>query len=330
MRFYFSVFYFLEKKCVVYQNADKYHQRFRFMPSLHGVHTALITPFTHDGALDEEGFRALIRRQVESGVEGIVPLGSTGEAPTLTKEEQKRIIAIAREETPEHTSLMVGTGTYSTAQTIENMQAAQGMGADSSLIITPYYNKPTQEGLYQHFKAIAKAVNLPIVIYNNQHRTSLNLQTDTLKRLMDIPSIIGVKEASGSISQISDVIELARKLRPEFSIVSGDDALTFPLMALGGQGVISVASNLIPEKVKALVDAASSGDFGLAREIHFNLMPLFKAIFIETNPIPIKAAMQLCGLPSGNCRLPLCSLNPENMLTLERVIKNYVEIPLFT
>lgn len=296
------------------------------MLSVQGVYTVLITPFYNNGDLDEEGLRFLIRRQIEAGVEGVVCLGTTGECPTLTEEEQKRVVKICREETLGKIALIVGTGTYSTAHTIECTQMAQDFGADAALIVTPYYNKPTQEGLYLHYKAIAEAVTLPAIIYNIHYRTCQNLQTDTLKRLIDIPSIIGVKEASGNISQISDVIELSRRVRPDFSIMSGDDGLTFPLMALGGHGIFSVASNLVPDKVKALVDAAASGDYASARDQHYRLAPLFKAMFIETNPIPIKAAMNFCGLPAGNCRLPLCNLIPENALALQRVIQDHIEM----
>lgn len=292
----------------------------------HRIYTALITPFDHRGGVDEEGLRYLIRRQIENGIEGVLPLGSTGESPTLTGEEQKRIIRISREETREKAQLLVGTGTNSTAHTIENTLMAEELGADCALIVTPYYNKPTQEGLYQHYKAIAQAVEIPIIIYNVPYRTGQNLQTVTLKRLLDIPTIVGVKEASGNISQISDVIELTKKERPEFCVLSGDDALTLPLMAMGGHGVISVASNLVPDLMKSLVEALASGNLIEAQGLHYHLAPLLRALFVETNPIPIKAAMGLCGLPSGSCRLPLCSLSSENILMLEGVVKNYLEI----
>lgn len=283
--------------------------------------TALITPFDREGALDEKGFRTLIRRQVEGGVKGIFPLGSTGESPTLTHKEQKRIIEIAREETPRDAQLMVGTGTYSTAQTIENTLMAKELGADCALIVTPYYNKPTQEGLYLHYSAVAKAVDIPFIIYNVPYRTGVNIQTSTLKRLMAIPTFLGIKEASGNISQISEVIELAKKERPDFKVYSGDDALTLPLMALGGYGVISVASNLIPDEMAPFVEALAVGDYVLANEIHYELSPLFKALFIETNPAPIKAAMNFMSLPSGKCRLPLSPMSDENLKKLEHAIQ---------
>lgn len=293
------------------------------MTPLQGVYTALITPFNHAGQLDEEGLRYLIKRQVGSEINGIVPLGTTGESPTITKEERKRIISIARQETLHKTLLMIGTGSYSTAQTIENTALAQEFGADCALVVTPYYNKPTQEGLYQHFKVLAQAVDLPIVIYNPPHRTGQNLLTETLKRLLEFPTIVGIKESTGSITQMSEVVEVVREYRPEFNVLTGDDALTLSMIALGGKGVVSVVSNLLPMEVKKLYIAASSGDFDLARELHFQLMPLFRSAFIETNPIPIKAAMNYWSLPAGECRLPLCSLSNENKHKLQQVLSNY-------
>ncbi len=290
------------------------------MHELKGVFTALITPFDADGRLDEAGLRHLIKRQLHSGVDGIVPLGTTGEAPTLSEEEKKRIIMIAREEIPHNVPLMVGSGGYATAASIKSTCQAQELGADQALVIVPYYNKPTQEGIYQHFKAIASAVQIPIIIYNNPGRTGCNLHIDTLKRLADIPNITGIKEASGNIMQISDTIAAVREDFPHFSVLSGDDGFTFPLMALGGRGVISVVSNLIPKEIKALTDAALQGNWVAARQHHYHLMPLMKAAFIETNPIPIKAALQLCGLPAGSCRLPLCDLSPANHALLAELL----------
>lgn len=296
------------------------------MPTIKGAYTALITPFDHNDQLDEDGLRLLIQRQIENGIDGIVALGTTGEAPTVSTKEIRRIMTIAREEIKTGTKLVIGTGSYSTAKTIENTHQAELLGADAVLVVTPYYNKPTQEGLYRHFKAISDATQLPIILYNVQGRTGQNLQTETLKRLMDIPSIIGVKEASGCIPQINDVIDLAKKMRPDFSIVSGDDALTLPIMALGGHGVISVASNLLPKEIKTFVDTTYAGDYHMAREMHYELLPLFKALFIETNPIPIKAAMNFCRLPSGECRLPLCAMMPENAEKLSQVLHHYYNL----
>ncbi|MCE2981956.1 MAG: 4-hydroxy-tetrahydrodipicolinate synthase [Parachlamydia sp.] len=290
---------------------------------LKGLYTALITPFTASGILDEEGLRVLIHHQLAHRVDGIVILGTTGEAPTLTQDEKIRIIKIARQAIPEYCHFIVGTGSYSTVHTIEQTLLAESLGADAALIVTPYYNKPTQEGLYRHFEAICRSSSLPICLYNIQGRTGQNLHTNTLDRLTAFSSIIGVKEASGSISQISDVIELAQNKSKPFSVLSGDDALTLPLIALGGQGIVSVLSNLMPGPIKALTEAALQGNMTIAREWHYRLLPLFKAAFIETNPIPIKAAMQLSGLPAGPCRLPLCELQPEHAALLNGLLHEW-------
>lgn len=294
------------------------------MSKVSGVYTAMITPFNKEGLLDEEGFRHNIRYQIDSGINGITPLGTTGEAPTLSAAEKEKIIRIAREETINDIPLMIGTGSYATAQTIENTRQAKNLGADSALIVTPYYNKPTQNGLYQHFKAIAEAVDIPIIVYNIQSRTGQNLQTETLKKLAEIPNIVGVKEGSGNLTQICEVIEVIGRFRPEFSVMSADDALTLPLMMMGGDGVISVVSNLIPNDIAALVRAAQNQEYSQAKELHYQLMPLIRAIFIETNPIPIKAAMNLSAMPAGNCRLPLCNLSPENEQIVKTVLQKFL------
>ena len=293
------------------------------MAKISGIYTAIITPFDKQGQVDEIGLRHNIRFQLEGGVNGITSLGTTGEAPTLSSAEKEKVILISKEETKERVPLMVGTGSYSTAQTIESTSQAKNLGADSVLIVTPYYNKPTQEGLYQHFKAIAKAVDIPIMIYNIQSRTGQNLQTETLKKLADIPTIIGVKEGSGSLVQMGEVIEYIGKQRPDFSVMSADDALTLPLMAIGGNGIISVVSNLIPKEITSLVKAAQEGNYKLAKEIHYQLMPLIRIAFIETNPIPIKAAMNLWGMPAGPCRLPLCELSENNEIKLKQTVEKH-------
>lgn len=289
---------------------------------LETLYTVVITPFDKGGKLDQEGLRKNLRRQLKHGIKGIVVLGTTGEAPTLSSKEKRSIIEIAAEEVKGKAQLMVGTGSYSTEHTIEATREAQELGADGALIICPYYNKPTQEGLYRHFSAICDALSFPICIYNHQGRTGQNLETATLHRLLACPSIIGVKESSGSIMQFNEVLEMVGKHHPHVKVLSGDDALTLPLMAMGGYGVFSVASNLAPEPVRKLVQAASSGDFVQARAWHYQLLPFFKGTFIETNPIPIKAAMQLCGMPSGGCRLPLCDLTPASSQKLEQVINS--------
>lgn len=285
-----------------------------------GAYTALVTPFDREGKLDEEGLRHNIRYQINHGIDGIVPLGTTGESPTLTHAEKERVIRISVEEAKGKIPVVVGTGSYSTQQTIENTHLAENLGADMVLVVTPYYNKPTQEGIYLHFKALVESTSLPIIIYNIQGRTGQNISTDTLKRLADLPRVVGVKESSGNVGQISDVIEMIARHRPDFSVLSGDDSITLPLMALGGHGVISVCSNLVPGLVKQMVEALENQDYKQARELHFRLMPLFRDAFIETNPIPIKTAMAHYGLPAGGLRLPLCAMHPENKRKLLTVV----------
>lgn len=242
---------------------------------IQGLYTAIITPFNKDGKLDKEGLRENIRYQIAGGVDGIAVLGTTGEAPTLSYQEKEDIMSIAKDECEDKVKLMCGTGSYSTEQTIINTKLAYAQGADSALIVTPYYNKPTQEGLYLHFKAVAESTpDLPILVYNIQGRTGQNLTTKTLERLAKIPNIAGVKEASGNIIQMMDVIENISLKRPDFSVMSGDDALTFALMALGGHGVVSVVSNLIPGEIKALVSALAEGNYSEAKFLHYRLMPL--------------------------------------------------------
>lgn len=286
-----------------------------------GVYTVTITPFHSDGSFDEEGFHKLIERQVDAQVDGIVVLGTTGEAPTLSLEEKKKIIQIARRTIKSSTKLVVGTGSYSTETTIEETRIAENLGADAALVVTPYYNKPTQEGLYLHYKTLAESTKLPIILYNIQGRCGQNLATSTLSRLFEFPTIIGVKEASANIPQIMDVIEAAKNYRPDFRIFSGDDNLTLPIMALGGHGVLSVASNLVPHQIIELCRACLENNWEEARKLHYELLPLFRGIFIETNPIPIKALMQWEGLPAGPCRLPLCHLMPENEKAIRHLHK---------
>jgi 4-hydroxy-tetrahydrodipicolinate synthase len=287
---------------------------------MQGVYTALVTPFFKD-EVDYQGLRKNIKLQLKEGVDGILPLGTTGEAPTLSRDEQDNIIRLAVDEAKGKALIMVGTGSNCTRHTVENTRRAKELGADAALIVTPYYNKPTQAGILRHFEEITREVELPLVVYNIQGRTGINIETATMKRLSRLPHVVGVKEASGNINQIGDVIEQIQNENPNFSVLSGDDALTLPLMALGGRGVVSVVSNLVPAAVAALVRAALAGDFEQARRHHFELMPLFKGAFIESNPIPIKAAMELCGMPAGKCRLPLCEMQPENRERLAEILK---------
>ena len=271
--------------------------------------------------IDEEGFAENIRYQISRGINGILPLGTTGESPTITPAEQERLIAIAVQTAHRKVPVWVGTGSNSTLQTIEKTKRAKDLGADIALIVTPYYNKPTQEGIFRHFEAITQEVALPIVVYNIAGRTGVNIETSTLLRIAELPHIIGVKEASGSVNQAGDVIATIVSKFPDFKLFSGDDALTLPMMALGAVGVISVVSNLIPAEIVALVNAASKGDYELARAIHYQLLPLFKTCFIESNPIPIKAAMNFVGMAAGECRLPLCEMAPENLNTLHQLLQ---------
>lgn len=288
---------------------------------LKGLYTAIVTPFDAEGKIDKEGLRQNLRYQIMHQVDGIVVLGTTGEDPTLNHEEKQIVLEITLEEVKGKLPIIVGTGSYSTEATIAATKKAKEMGADAALIVTPYYNRPTQEGIYQHFAAICQTVSLPICIYNIPGRTGQNLQIETLQRLMQFPSIIGIKEASGHILQINDTIEKCRMHEPKVSVLSGDDALTLPVIALGGQGIISVASNLIPGPMRNYVQSALQGNFKEARDWHYQLLPFFKAIFIETNPIPIKAAMHFCGMSAGSCRLPLCDLNPAHLETLKQIVK---------
>jgi 4-hydroxy-tetrahydrodipicolinate synthase len=287
---------------------------------IRGTVTALITPFINF-EIDEEGFAENIRYQLARKVNGILPLGTTGEAPTLTQEEQDRIISIAVQNAKDKVPIWVGTGSNSTRQTIEKTKRAKDLGADIALIVTPYYNKPTQEGIFRHFEAITESVALPIVVYNIPGRCGVNIETSTMARLAELPNIIGVKEASGNINQCADVIDTVVSKFPDFKVFSGDDILTLPMMALGAVGVVSVVSNLVPAEIVALVNAAAEGEIEWARKLHYQLLPLFKNAFIETNPVPIKTAMNLASMPAGECRLPLCTMSPNNLNTLRQVLE---------
>jgi 4-hydroxy-tetrahydrodipicolinate synthase len=287
---------------------------------LKGVITALVTPFVNQ-QLNEEGLAQNIHYQMAEGINGILLLGSTGESATLTPEEHSRIISIGVSEVKGRVPVLVGTDSSSTQMAIEKTHRAKDLGADIALIITPYFNKPSQEGIYRHFEAIAKQVDMPIIVYNHPGRSVVNIEVRTLMRIMDLPGIIGVKEASENMLQMGDLLAAVRNKKPEFSVFSGDDPYTYPLMAMGACGVISVASNLFPAKMVKMVDALLAGKFEEALEMHFELLPFFKAQFIETNPAPIKEAMNLCGLPAGACRLPLYQMKQENIEQLSDVLK---------
>jgi 4-hydroxy-tetrahydrodipicolinate synthase len=274
--------------------------------------TALVTPMKDNGDVDYDGFRRLVRWQLDQGIDGLVPLGTTGENPTLDDGEEDGIIAIAVEEAAGRVPVIVGTGSNDTRHMVAYTERARKMGADAALVVTPYYNKPNDSGLMAHFRAAAE-VGLPVVIYNVPGRTGRNISAALLASLSAIPGIVGVKEASGDIGQIGDVICLTKGAgNSGFAVLSGDDALTLSVIALGGDGVISVISNLVPKRTRALTQACLDGDFELGRRLHYELLPLVRAAFVETNPVPIKAAMTAAGLPGGPTRLPLGPLSAEN------------------
>jgi 4-hydroxy-tetrahydrodipicolinate synthase len=267
-----------------------------------GVGTALITPFTKGGELDEAAVRRLAKRQIDAGVHVLVPCGTTGESPTLSAAERRRVVEIVVDEADGRALVLAGAGGYDTREVIHSVAEMQDAGAQGILSVTPYYNKPTPEGLYQHYKAIADSTSLPIVLYNVPGRTGCNIDPATAARLAHIPNIVGLKEASGNITQMA---EICRAVPPEFSVVSGDDAITLPLMAIGGRGVISVASNLVPAEMVKMVEAAERGDFVTARSWHNQLLPLMQVNFVESNPIPVKFAMAALGLCEEVFRLPM-------------------------
>jgi 4-hydroxy-tetrahydrodipicolinate synthase len=272
-----------------------------------GVGTALITPFTATGALDEHAVRRLARRQIDAGVHFLVPCGTTGESPTLSAAERVRVVEIVAAEAAGRALVLAGAGGYDTREVVHAVAAMEKAGAQGILSVTPYYNKPTPEGLYQHYKAIADSTSLPIVVYNVPGRTGCNIDPATLVRLATIPNIVGVKEASGNISQMADI---CRSVPPDFLVLSGDDAITLPLMAIGGRGIISVASNVVPAEMAQMVESAERGDFATARQWHQKLLPLMQVHFIESNPMPVKWAMSAMGFCEDAFRLPMVSPKP--------------------
>ena len=271
-----------------------------------GALSAIITPF-RDGAIDETALRDLIEWQIQNGVDGIVPCGSTGESATLTHAEHERVIRIAIEQARKRVPVVAGTGSNSTAEAIRLTTFAREAGADGALLISPYYNKPTQEGIVKHYKTIAQSVSLPLIVYNIPGRTGSNILPETLARLADVPNIVGVKEASGSMEQVSDIHRLCGE---RLTILSGDDSLTLPLMALGGKGVIAVITNIMPRETRELAAAALAGDFARARELHYRMLPLMRVLFLETNPIPVKYAASLMGKCTAEMRMPLTTMSP--------------------
>ena len=283
-----------------------------------GCGTALVTPFRSDQSLDEETLRKLVRRQIDAGINFLVPCGTTGESPTLTRTEHLRVVEITLEEAKGKVPVLAGAGGYNTHEVVELARELESMGADGILSVTPYYNKPTPEGLYQHYKAIAGAIRVPIIVYSIQGRTGINVEPATLARLAEIPNIAGVKEASGNIAQMANILHL---LPSDFTVLCGDDAITIPLMSLGGRGVISVVSNQIPGEMTQLAQACLRGDFETARQIQRRYLPLMNVNFIEANPIPVKAAMAMMGLLEPVYRLPMCPANDTSLKRIEAVLE---------
>ena len=275
-----------------------------------GVITALVTPLRGD-ALDEEALRRLVDEQIASGVDGLVPVGTTGESPTLTNEEHLRVIQLVVEATKKRVPVIAGTGSNSTRETIEMSAAARKVGADGLLLVTPYYNRPGQEHLYRHFKAVVEAVPLPSVLYNVPGRTACDLLPETIVRLAELPQVVGVKEATGSALRASQVLAQLGAKNDQVALLSGDDATAFPLFALGARGVISVVSNVAPKQMSAMWDAAAAGDWKSARELHYRLLPLGEGLFVEANPIPVKTAMAMMGRIADEIRPPLYPLAPQ-------------------
>ena len=283
-----------------------------------GVGTALVTPFTRSGDVDEAAVRRLARRQLDAGVHFLCPCGTTGENPTLTDAERLRIVEIIVEEANGTVPILAGAGGYDTRELIHLGREMAQRGASGFLSVTPYYNKPTQEGLYQHYRAFAESTSLPIVVYNVPGRTGVNVEVGTLARLAEIPNIAGVKDASGNVSQMCEIV---RAVPSDFIVLSGDDALTLPLMAVGGHGIISVVSNEVPAEMAQMVEAAERNDFAAARTVHARILPLMSANFIESNPQPVKYAMAAMGLIEDVFRLPLVSPRAETKDTMNVVLK---------
>jgi len=284
-----------------------------------GTGTALVTPFRTDGSLDEPALSALVRRQLNAGINFLVPCGTTGESPTLSHAEHLRVVELTLEFAKGKVPVLAGAGGYNTAEVIALAGELKSLGADGILSVTPYYNKPTQEGLYQHFKAIAAGVDLPIIVYSVQGRTGVNIEPATVLRLSQIANIVGIKEASGSITQMGAILS---QVPGDFLVLSGDDSMTLPLIALGGRGLISVASNEIPAEMTRLVQAALSGDFAEARRLHYRYLALMDINFVESNPIPVKAALAEMGLLQPSWRLPLVPPKPENLARIRAVLES--------
>jgi 4-hydroxy-tetrahydrodipicolinate synthase len=286
---------------------------------LKGAIVAIVTPF-RNGQVDEERLRELIEFQIENGTDGIVPCGTTGESPTLSHEEHDRVIEITVEAVRGRVPVIAGTGSNSTAEALRLTRHAHEVGADAALMVTPYYNRPTQEGMFQHYRTIAEQVPIPIVVYNVPSRTGANLLPETLARLAKISNIVAVKEAAGSLKQMQEIVSQCGE---GFSILSGDDFFTYPLLCLGGHGIISVVSNVAPKDMADMIDAFEAGDLAKARELHYKMTPLVDALFIETSPTPVKTALALMGKIENEIRLPLYRMSEANLDKLKRVMTQY-------
>ena len=284
-----------------------------------GCGTAMVTPFHPDGSLDEATLRLLVQRQLDAGIDFLVPCGTTGESPTLSHQEHLRVVEITLELAKGRVPVLAGAGGYNTSEVIPLAQELAAMGVDGVLSVTPYYNKPTQEGLYQHYKALASAVSLPIILYSVQGRTGVNIEPATVKRLASVENIVGIKEASGNIAQMAAILNAVHS---DFLVFSGDDAIALPLIALGGRGVISVASNEIPAEMTLLTHLALQNDFPAARQLHRRYLPLMEVNFVESNPIPVKAAMAELGLLKPVWRLPLVAPGREDMARIRAVLES--------
>jgi 4-hydroxy-tetrahydrodipicolinate synthase len=285
-----------------------------------GSMVAIVTPFDSQGRFDEDTYRQLIEYQLENGTDVIVPCGTTGESATLDFDEHDRVIKVCIDQVNKRVPVLAGTGANNTQEAIQLSQDAKKMGADGLLLVCPYYNKPSQEGIYQHYKKLAETVALPQVLYNVPGRTGVNITADTTARLAEIPNIVAIKEASGDLTQIGQILA---KAGDKIEVISGDDFLTYPMMAIGATGVISVSANAIPGQVKAMVDAAVRGDHTTARKLHLHLLDFHNAMFIEANPVPVKTTLSLMGKLQMNVRLPLVGMQPANLEKLKGILERY-------
>lgn len=282
-----------------------------------GSYVALVTPFV-DGKIDEKAFSSLIEFQIENGTDGILPCGCTGEAATLSMQEQKQLIKFAVEVCNKRVPVLAGTGSNNTAEAVELTEYAEKAGADGALLITPYYNKPTPEGQYRHYTAVASKVNIPIMLYNVPSRTGISMLPSTVARLSKIDNIVAIKEAAGSVQQVMDILDLC-----DITVMSGDDSMTLPFMSVGAKGVVSVVANIVPDKVHKLTQSFLDGDMEASRETHYQILNLCKSMFLETNPLPVKTSLSLMGRINEEWRLPLCEMRSDTKEKLESVLKEY-------